>query len=46
LRQSHEVPDEEKIAYVDTVIELLEMENVQSALIGGQSCLKDYDYFG
>jgi ATP-binding cassette subfamily G (WHITE) protein 2 (SNQ2) len=34
LRQPAEVPEEEKIAYVDTVIELLELTDIQNALIG------------
>ncbi|KIW03844.1 uncharacterized protein PV09_05143 [Verruconis gallopava] len=33
LRQEREVPRAEKIAYVDTIIDLLELNNVQDALI-------------
>ena len=34
LRQDREVPREEKIAYVDNIIELLELNEVQDALVG------------
>ncbi|RDW64630.1 hypothetical protein BP6252_10281 [Coleophoma cylindrospora] len=34
LRQPRDVPDSEKIAYVEKVIELLELEDIQDALIG------------
>lgn len=34
LRQSHEVPREEKLAYVDTVIHTLDLVELQDALIG------------
>ncbi|KAH8829423.1 ABC-2 type transporter-domain-containing protein [Flagelloscypha sp. PMI_526] len=34
LRQSKEIPDEEKIAYVDEVIKLLEMEEYSDAVVG------------
>jgi ABC-type multidrug transport system ATPase subunit/ABC-type multidrug transport system permease subunit len=34
LRQPKETPDEEKIAYIDSIIKLLELEDIQDALIG------------
>jgi energy-coupling factor transporter ATP-binding protein EcfA2 len=34
LRQPAEVPEEEKIAYVDKVIDLLELTEIQNAIIG------------
>lgn len=37
LRQPAAVPEEEKLAYVDHIIELLELSDIQDALIGGQS---------
>lgn len=33
LRQDNEIPKREKIAYVDTIIELLELQDVQDAII-------------
>lgn len=36
LRQPAAVPEEEKIAYVDHIIELLELSDIQDALIGGR----------
>lgn len=35
LRQPDSVPREEKIAYVDHIIDLLELSDIQDALIGG-----------
>ena len=37
LRQARETPRQEKIAYVDRIIELLELEDIQDALIGSLS---------
>lgn len=34
LRQSREIPKAEKLAYVDTVIDLLEMRDIEHALVG------------
>jgi ABC-type multidrug transport system ATPase subunit len=34
LRQSREVPKEEKLRYVDTIIDLLEMRDIEHTLIG------------
>jgi ABC-type multidrug transport system ATPase subunit len=34
LRQPHDVPDAEKIEYVDKVIDLLELDKIQDALVG------------
>jgi ATP-binding cassette subfamily G (WHITE) protein 2 (SNQ2) len=34
LRQSRTTPKEEKLAYVDTIIDLLEMHDIQNTLIG------------
>jgi len=34
LRQPRDTPDEEKISYVKSIIKLLEMEDIQDALIG------------
>ena len=34
LRQSRDVPDKEKLAYVDTIIDLLEMHDIENTLIG------------
>jgi ATP-binding cassette subfamily G (WHITE) protein 2 (SNQ2) len=36
LRQPVENPDEEKLQYVESVIKLLELEDIQDALIGGK----------
>ncbi|KAL1960157.1 hypothetical protein VTO42DRAFT_8700 [Malbranchea cinnamomea] len=37
LRQDRKTPGEEKIAYVDRIIDLLELEEIQDALIGSLS---------
>ncbi|KAJ3541172.1 hypothetical protein NM208_g4732 [Fusarium decemcellulare] len=34
LRQSREIPDAEKLAYIDTVIDLLELRDLEHSLIG------------
>ncbi|ODQ56128.1 ABC drug exporter AtrF [Saitoella complicata NRRL Y-17804] len=34
LRQSRDTPREEKLAYVDTIIKLLELEDIQDAIVG------------
>lgn len=34
LRQSRNVPREEKVAYVDTIIDLLELQDIEHAIIG------------
>lgn len=34
LRQSRETPDSEKLAYVDTIIDLLELHDIEHTLIG------------
>ncbi|CAG9946232.1 unnamed protein product [Clonostachys rosea f. rosea IK726] len=34
LRQSRDVPDEEKLAYVDTIIDLLELNDLEHTLVG------------
>lgn len=39
LRQPSTVPHEEKIAYVEHIIELLELHDISDALIGGEYCL-------
>lgn len=39
LRQPSSVPYEEKIAYVDHIINLLELADIEDALIGGESTL-------
>lgn len=36
LRQPRDVPDEDKITYVNSIITLLEMEDIEDALIGGK----------
>lgn len=36
LRQPSTTPREEKVAYVDHIIELLELHEIQDALIGGK----------
>lgn len=36
LRQPREVSETEKLAYVDHIIHLLELEDISDALIGGQ----------
>lgn len=36
LRQPSHVPRKEKIEYVDQIIELLELSDIQDALIGGE----------
>lgn len=36
LRQPASVPREEKLAYVDHIINLLELEDITEALIGGE----------
>lgn len=36
LRQPREIPYKEKIAYVDHIIELLELEDICDALIGSE----------
>lgn len=38
LRQPSTVPHEEKIAYVEHIIELLELHDIGDALIGGEYC--------
>ena len=38
LRQPEHVPMEEKLAYVDHIIELLELRDLSEALIGGMLC--------
>ncbi|KAL1306318.1 hypothetical protein AAFC00_004397 [Neodothiora populina] len=35
LRQPRDIPREEKLAYVDTIIDLLEMQDIEHGLIGG-----------
>lgn len=35
LRQPRSVPEQEKLAYVDHIIELLELSDICDALIGG-----------
>jgi len=39
LRQPSTVPQAEKIAYVDHIIELLELQDISDALIGGEPSL-------
>lgn len=34
LRQSRDTPDAEKLAYVDTIIELLELQDLENTLVG------------
>ncbi|KAG8863780.1 hypothetical protein FRB96_007617 [Tulasnella sp. 330] len=34
LRQPRDTPDEEKLAYVDTIIDLLELHDIEDAIIG------------
>ncbi len=36
LRQPRDTPTDEKIEYVDRIIELLELRNICDALIGGK----------
>lgn len=36
LRQSHNTPDEEKVAYVHKIMDLLELSPLQHALIGSK----------
>lgn len=38
LRQNSTVPQEEKIAYVEHIIDLLELRDISDALIGGKYC--------
>lgn len=35
LRQDYEVPDREKVDYVDQIIQLLELKEIQDAIVGG-----------
>lgn len=37
LRQKHEIPDEEKVAYVEKIMDLLELAPLQHAIIGSGS---------
>jgi ABC-type multidrug transport system fused ATPase/permease subunit len=37
LRQNHDIPDEEKVAYVEKVMDLLELTPLQHAIIGSKS---------
>lgn len=37
LRQKHEIPDAEKVAYVEEIMELLELTPLQHAIIGSKS---------
>jgi len=39
LRQPRDIPHEEKLAYVDHIIELLELQDICDALIGSEYCL-------
>jgi ABC-type multidrug transport system ATPase subunit/ABC-type multidrug transport system permease subunit len=34
LRQPREIPDKDKLAYVDTIVDLLEMHDIENTLIG------------
>jgi ABC-type multidrug transport system ATPase subunit len=34
LRQNREIPREEKLRYVDTIVELLQLEDLEHTLIG------------
>ena len=43
LRQPEDVPREEKLAYVDHIIELLELEDISEALIGGTFAMAKKD---
>lgn len=36
LRQNYEVPDVEKVEYVETIIDLLELVDIQDALVGSK----------
>jgi ATP-binding cassette subfamily G (WHITE) protein 2 (SNQ2) len=42
LRQPSEVPDSEKLDYVNSIIKLLEMEDIENAIIGGNSILEPH----
>lgn len=42
LRQPSSTSYEDKIAYVDHIIHLLELRGISDALIGGESCLLCY----
>jgi hypothetical protein len=39
LRQPMDVPQEEKLAYVEHIIDLLELRDICDALIGGEYCM-------
>jgi ABC-type multidrug transport system ATPase subunit len=39
LRQPRDIPHKEKLAYVDHIIELLELQDICDALIGSEYCL-------
>jgi ATP-binding cassette subfamily G (WHITE) protein 2 (SNQ2) len=39
LRQAYGIPDEEKVAYVEKIMDLLELVPIQHAVVGSQSRL-------
>lgn len=41
LRQSYAVPDEEKVRYVYSIMDLLELTNLQHAIVGSESFFND-----
>jgi ATP-binding cassette, subfamily G (WHITE), member 2, SNQ2 len=38
LRQPRDVSREDKVAYVDHIIDLLELSDIRDAIIGSESC--------
>jgi ABC-type multidrug transport system ATPase subunit len=44
LRQPRDIPHKEKLAYVDHIIELLELQDICDALIGSEYCLSPPTY--
>lgn len=46
LRQKFEVPDNEKVEYVEKIMDLLELTEIQDALVGGEYVQRDaYFYY-
>lgn len=37
MRQDYDIPDAEKVAYVESIMDLLELQGIRDALIGGES---------
>jgi ATP-binding cassette, subfamily G (WHITE), member 2, SNQ2 len=43
LRQKHDIPDEEKVAYVEKIMDLLELKPLQHAIIGSECWDRSFD---